>query len=113
MTSLNLAKVIDCNSAGGKDFDNCVIMQTHSKSFTLVNISSSFLQSEIIIDKDNRDIHTFQMYIVAGVRVDRVHQKHISLTGAPGMLDKEQQFLLQPIYIIFVEDDSFICYTLA
>ena len=35
------------------DFEYCAVMQTETKSFTLVNSSTSLLQFEIVIDKDN------------------------------------------------------------
>ena len=39
--------------AAGIDFEYCAVMQTETKSFTLVNSSNSLLQFEIVTDKDN------------------------------------------------------------
>jgi len=39
--------------AAGIDFEYCAVMQTETKSFTLVNSSTSLLQFEIVADKDN------------------------------------------------------------
>ena len=39
--------------AAGIDFEYCAVMQSETKSFTLVNSSNSLLQFEIVTDKDN------------------------------------------------------------
>jgi hypothetical protein len=80
------------------DFEYCAVMQTETKSFTLVNTSSSLLQFEIVIDKDNT---TFEIEPTTGM-LRSGHKQEIKIHYKP----LEAKVVLSTAVFKFQEGDK-------
>jgi hypothetical protein len=55
-----LSKVIESIPANGLDFEYCAVQQTESKTFTLMNPTTSLVQFEILTDDSETSAFTVE-----------------------------------------------------